>query len=122
MAAIVWADVLGLAPELSTVSTLGQTDILAYVETLDYTKFSDDEGSPIFRLARIYLAAHLGTITLQGGAGAAGPVTQESVGGISRSYGQPFGGVAPGSLDSTAYGKAYRMIVRRTIARAPVVL
>lgn len=122
MSDISWDDVLGVAPSLSSVSTLAQTDILAYVEeNLDSSILEGDDGKA-FRLARIYLAAHFGTVSQQGASGAAGPVTQETVDRLSRSYGQPYGGVAADSLDSTAYGKAYRALIRRTIARAPVVL
>lgn len=119
---IVWADVLGVAPELSTVSALGQTDILAYVNEAFVVDEWGGDASKLLRLARIYLAAHYGTVSVQGSAGAAGPVIGESAGGLSRQYASnsPMG--TDPLFDTTPYGKAFRNLARRSSGRAPVVL
>lgn len=123
MADIIWTDVVAFAPELSTIAAGAQTDILAHVnDTLVVTEFGGETAAKT-RLARIYLAAHFGTVTAQGAAGAAGPVVSETVDRLSRTYGQPYGGgAAPDSLDSTSYGKAFRALVRTTPARIPMLL
>lgn len=121
MASIIWADVVNFASELSTLDTDAQTDILAHVNSaLNVTNWGG-EDSPQLRLGRIYLAAHFGTVSAQGGLGVAGPVTQESAGGLSRSYAWS---TAASELpyESTAYGKAFRALIRATAARAPVLL
>ncbi len=122
MAAIIWTDVTALAPELTSVSSGAQTDLLAYVNTALKVSVFDDETGPMTRLARIYLAAHYATISQQGGAGAAGPVTGESAGGLSRQYASfsPMG--SDPLFDVTPYGKAFRGLCRRSSARSPVVL
>lgn len=123
MADIDWDDVLAHAAELTTTSADARIDILGYVNTTLVADEFGGESTASYKLARIYLAAHFASIAGLGAAGAAGPVTQESVGGVSRSYAQPFSSMGtPASLDSTAYGKAYRQLVRRSYARAPVVL
>lgn len=54
--------------------------------------------------------AHISTLDSRGG-GSAGPITAESVGSLSRSYGQTQSGNNL-SLSSTAYGMEYLSIVR----------
>lgn len=114
MASITWADVVALAPELSTINTTTQTDILAFTNAvLDVTKF-DLEAGPTTRLARIYLAAHFGTLSKLG---AAGPLIGESAGGLSRSYAMPIG---KSQFLTTSYGRAFYQLIR-PIARGPQV-
>lgn len=118
MAAITWSDVSLLAPELSTVAAGAQTLILAYVNDVHDVDAIDGDGEDGYRtkLARIYLAAHLAT-KIGTGAGGAGAVTSESVGGLSRSY-----AVAASSgaeLETTGYGTAYLGILNRSPVRGP---
>ena len=123
MADIVWNDVTGFAAELSTVSALAQTLILAYVNsTPDPDKFGG-EASSRYKLARILLAAHYGTVSLRQGQPPAGPVIAEGEGNLSRAYGFVQDMQASGAdLFSTGYGKEYRSLVRRSgAARAPLV-
>lgn len=119
MADIVWADVTGFAPELTTVSAGAQTLILAYVndEALDSSVFGG-ESANMYKMARIYLAAHRGTLTLRGGT--AGPVTSESAGGLSRSYGS--GMTSSTGLESTVYGQEFLALCNASLARSPVIL
>lgn len=123
MASIVWNDVLALAPELSTVTAGAQTDILAHVNTALAVDVWGGEAGASTRLGRIYLAAHFGTISLQGGTGAAGPVVSESAGELSRSYAWSVQQGGTDSLESTAYGKLYKAMVQRLPkARAPILI
>ncbi len=120
MAAIVWADVTGIAAELATVPVLAQTDLLAYVNTALAVGVFGGETSPKLRLARIYLAAHLATLLTTGGVKSAGPVTSETVGAdsISRSYGGS-GSDSRSEWELTAYGRQYASLVRTSSARWP---
>lgn len=73
-------------------------------------------------MARIYLAAHLGTVAQSGGSAPAGPVTSETVGQVSRSYAQLVGdALASSAWASTAYGRQYAAALRASTARLPVV-
>jgi hypothetical protein len=119
MAAIAWSDVTNFASGLSSVSSGAQTVILAHVnETLDTEKWGG-ESSPKLKYARILLAAHFGTLTLQGASagGGFGIVTGESAGGLSRQY-LAFSpdGTDP-TFDKTVYGQQYRTLLRGTMAR-----
>lgn len=103
MADITWNHVLDHYPELSTIDVDAQVDILAIVNTemLNPTMFGG-ENARTYKLARIYLAAHICAMELMGADGAQGPVTSESAGGLSRSY------ASSGSSDTwemTAPGK-----------------
>ncbi len=118
MAEITWADVVAVAPELSTVASDAQDMIIAYVNDDVSPAAFGGETSPKLKLARVYLAAHEGTLASQSGAGPAGPVTSETDGTIARSY-------AAGSTDnashwnSTSYGRSYVALVRTSRARLP---
>ncbi len=119
MADIAWSDVIELAPELSTVSAGAQSTILAYAnDALSVAAFGG-ETSPKLKLARVYLAAHVGTLSSQGGNPSAGPVTAESADNISRSYAART--VAnPSDWDATSYGQLYAALVRTSRARLPL--
>lgn len=121
MASIAWADVEDHAPELSTIDSDAQTTILAYVNattTIEPSLF-DGETSARLKLARIFLAAHVATTTPMGSSGAAGPVTAESAGRISRSYASVS---TTAGLATTAYGVAFDEILQSSGARAWIAL
>lgn len=121
MAAIVWTDVTDHATELSTIVVDAQTTILAYVNastTIEPTLF-DGEASARLKLARIFLAAHFATYTPMGASGAAGPVTAETAGRISRSYAS---GMTSAALATTTYGQAFDDILKSSGARAWIAL
>lgn len=121
MAAIDWTAVIAHAPELAAVSSQARTEILAHVNTALDVEVFGGEDAPKTRLARIYLAAHLGAgVANSGGSTSVGAVTSESAGGLSRSYGQA-AVVATASLGSTSYGQAYLALVNTSAARAPFV-
>lgn len=113
---IAWEDVTAFASELSEVDENAQDDIVAYVnETLDPAKLGG-EGSQRLRMARIYLAAHLGAMVDKG---ANGPAIMEMEGPVSRQYKAFTSGA---TLHETAYGRRYAEILRGSLARAPFVL
>lgn len=115
MAAITWTDVTDIAAELASVGTNARTKILAFVnEALDETLFANGEADSRLHLARIYLAAHFGSGALagSGSSGPAGPITSESAGGLSRSYGSMAAAVAGGLVSGTWYGNQYLALIR----------
>lgn len=125
MSAIIWADVTAIAPELSTVSDDAQDSILAHVNTALAVDIFGGESAPKTRLARIYLAAHLGSASRtgsSGASGAAGPVVSESAGGLSRSYANLTSASGTGGLSSSTYGQLFEALVGSTPARCPVVV
>ena len=116
MADITWADVTGptgMFPDdaaLGAVPVQAQAIILGRVNRLS-AQFFGGVDSDKYKLARIYLAAHLGAGGGVGGNAAAGPVTSESEGGVSRSYAVVPGAVS-GSHNGTSYGRLYDELVR----------
>ncbi len=116
MADIIWTDVVDFASELSALDSEAQTAILAYVNDALSPKAFGGEDSPKLKLARIYLAAHVGTLS-RGGGGPSGPVTSETAGNISRTYAAAGG--APSDWSSTSYGQLYIALVRTSRARLP---
>jgi hypothetical protein len=124
MAAIVWADVITIATELSTVDGAARVFILTYVNgpAMDPACFDGEDGYTT-RMARIYLAAHMGSSIGKGAAGAAGgPVSSESMGGLSRSYGSASVASSVDSTGSTDYGRRYEALVKNSLARLPFVI
>lgn len=120
---IAWADVLGTASELSTVSDEAQFNILAHVNTALDPDYFGGEGHPSLRLARIFMAAHIATNAKNGASGAAGPVISETLGPASRTYGWSGASSLTGfkELDSTPYGKQLRTLMRASPNRGPFV-
>lgn len=119
MADIAWSDVIDHAAELSAVTAGAQANILAFVNAaLDVATF-DGEAGPRTKLARIYLAAHFATADVVS-TGGAGPLTAESLGDESRSYGSF--SLAAGTLASTGYGNSYLALVNTSAARGPILL
>lgn len=106
--AVTWAQVLLVAPELSSI-----TDTSAQALFLDIAsrqvdpdvcgEFTDDMHR--------YMTAHLATLGAGGSAGgAAGPVTSETLGPMSRSYGTLSGASTEDSLGLTRYGLEYKRL------------
>lgn len=121
MAAIVWDDVTTIVPSLSTVAVGAQTLYLSLVNgAIDTRLFADGENDARLKLARIYLAAHYATSggigSATGGLGASGPVTGESAGTLSRSYGSHgvTGGGGGSSLGTTEWGRLFQLIMMPT--------
>ncbi len=114
MAAITWDNVLEVAAELSTVSDGWQMRILALVNGngIDPDVFDGEDGNDT-GMARCLLAAHFAS--LAGLANTAGPITAETEGGISRSYGSMMSG---SMLGETSYGRQFQLLARMNAAGA----
>ena len=120
---IVWGDVVAFAARLADVAIAAQTDILNFVNNhLSPTGFGG-EGSYRYRLARIYRAAHEGTLALRAAADAVGGVSGRTEGDLSVTYAAAVTVVGSDPLlDSTEFGKLYRQLVKGTARlRGPLV-
>ncbi len=98
MAAIVLADVQAIAADITSVPAA----ILAFVNTKIAVDVFDGEDGESTKLVRCYLAAHWATVLATLGGAAAGAITSESEGGISRSYAQM--DMSGSALGATQYG------------------
>lgn len=117
--AILESDVLAFSPELSVVNSDAWVDIVAYVNEMDLTLLG--ETAQVDRMAKIFLAAHIGTMDARASNGSAGPVTSVSAGGIRRSFGLV--ATASGTaLGSTRYGQMYLDIISASSANGPMVV
>lgn len=115
--AITWNDVVAHEPDLAgtVVSPAAQMDILDHVNnSLAVNEFGGDDD-PRLRLARIYLAAHMGTVVVSG---SRGPVISQTVGPISQSFAAATAG-EDSMYSSTSWGRMYLQIVRTSVARIP---
>jgi len=126
MSAITWANVVDFDSSLSTVNSNAQTAILAHVNAaLNLDAFDGEDGYRT-RLARIFLAAHLGASAVPGSssAGAAGPIVSESGGdGLSVTYAVTAAATSGSSMSETKWGRKYLEMVRTSpTARTIVVL
>lgn len=116
---IFWSDVLAIAPELSTISDRTAVDLIEYVNEMDLTQLC--ESAFTARLAKLYLAAHLGSLDKRANSGAAGPVVGEAAGGVRRSYGLlPLGDAT--WLGSTYYGQSLMALLSMSLAHGPIVV
>lgn len=114
---IIKADVLAVAPELSTLSDQFWLDMLNYANEFDFTSLDTEQT---VRMARIFLCAHLGARAKRSGTGVAGPVTSEAAGGVRRSYGLVAGiGGSLEELNSTQYGLTLKFILSSSGAHGP---
>lgn len=114
---IIKADVLAVAPELTTLTDQFWLDLLEYANEFDFTTLDTEQT---VRMARIFLCAHLGARAKRSGGGTAGPVTGEAAGGVRRSYGliaTAGGGLS--ELGSTQYGQTLASILNMSLVRAP---
>ena len=113
--AIVWADVVAWAPELTNTPLAVQTLSLARAhEIVDPAIFCGDTTSS-YTLALIYMAAHIATLQAQasGAGSAAGLVASESIGGLSVSYKSGFSdNPTMGGYERTGWGQNYIDLVR----------
>lgn len=78
------ADVLALAPALSTLSDAAWVIILAFINTFEGIVCDPQ----LKKLALTFLAAHIGAIIKGGSSGATGAVLSETAGSLKRTYGQ----------------------------------
>jgi hypothetical protein len=115
VAAITWADVTAVAPELTSTPAAAQTLFLSIVngDGLSVSNFGGEEAD-LLKAARIFLAAHLGTVLKRRGAG--GGIASQTEGGASQSYW--YGFANPSVWDTTSYGQMLRTLTMGTPARA----
>ena len=86
----------------------------------DWQREWGGESSAKLRLARTYLAAHFGTMSLRGDT-ATGPAASKSAGPISISYGTAMGG-GSNLYANTNAGLMFLSLVQSLPARAPMVI
>lgn len=114
MADIAWPDVTTAFPNeaaLAAVPVPLQAPILERVNKLS-ANFFGGADSARFKLARLYLAAHMALTTVPGNA-AAGPVTAEAIDDLSRQYAV----MVTGSHGATGYGQAFDELLRSSAGR-----
>ncbi len=114
---IIRADVLAIAPELSTLTDQAWLDLLDYVNEFDFTSLDSEHT---VRMARIFLAAHLGgRVRRAGTTTAVGPIVSEAAGGVRRAYGPVSTGAALSELGSSSYGLMLSSILSMSGAHGP---
>ena len=113
---ITWADVIAIAPELSTFPSDGQAAILGDVVT--YVNVNAHGSQARALAAARYLAAHLATMSTNR-RGATGPLQSIAVGGVSKTFAQAVGKSA---YSATSYGLEYERRVRMAGGARLVVL
>ncbi len=122
MAAIAWSAVVDEVATLASVPIGKQNRILAYVngEALNVSIIGGTAGedSSKLELARIYLACHIGLLQPRSGI-----VSSEGEGDLSIAY--TLMPLPPGSdpfWNQTAYGMAFKALIRSTRAVLPMVV
>lgn len=104
---ITWEEVTALAPELASVSSAGQAQILAQVQMeVAESKWGSPERA---KTAAIWLARHMATF--RGGSTAG--LSSISVGGVSKS----FAGASESDFAQTKYGKEYLRLLKLWMPR-----
>lgn len=120
MAAITWSQVELLASELSAVDAGAQALILEYVNTGLNVAVWGGEESVKLKLARIYLAAHMGALAKQaadGLSGVAGPVYEVTEGDATVRFADIAGSATDAALGQTPYGQEYDRLRATSAAR-----
>lgn len=121
MAAITWAQVLDHVSTLGSVDPDQQADLLALANTGLNAWVFGGEDHVRYKLARIYFVAHFASLPGATEQRAAGPVTSESRGGLSRSY-QAIaagGGADSDTWNDTQWGRRYLQLLLGSRARWP---
>lgn len=122
MAVITWTDVTNHAAALSVVVAAAQTDILAMVNVLLDVEIFGGEIAAKTKLARVYAAAHFGTLELLSSSGAASSVTSERAGDLQRDYGTEAASLDNPDWSTTAAGKMFVTLCNTTEARGGLLL
>jgi hypothetical protein len=122
VSAITWPDVTGHTSDTALTGVPGgaQTAILNYVNAFINTRLFDGEDGYDTKLARIYLAGHMGLGSLPGATSSGGAIVSESGGdGVSVAYAVPANPLD--SASETAWGRRY-LALARTSCAGPVLL
>lgn len=112
MADVTWDDVEALQVNLSTVSPGAQAMFLAYVNTDINPAAFGGEDSPRYRLARVFLAAHLGEIERRKGTE---QVTSKTIGTSSITI--AYAATTEDGLAQTSWGKQYAALLAQSPLR-----
>lgn len=104
---LTWGDVVAIAPHLASAPLELQDLVL---EAVPLRVEQDRWGDPAF-MAGLQLAAHLATVSTQGGK--SGPVSSQAVGQVSVSYGLPSSWEE--GLALTSYGREYIRLRRQAL-------
>lgn len=109
---VAWSDVTSAFPNDTTLAAVdgtaggeGETYLEWVEEQVDDDKLGDRADQ-----VRILLAAHLATVVASGGSGASGPVSSESVDGVSRSYAVTASSDGD-DLTATSYGRRAKLLM-----------
>lgn len=113
MTPITQDDVLEFAPQLAGLKPTTWSDILATANEFDLASYSTDQDR---RMARLFLAAHVGQMLKDARTGAAGPVTSSAVGDIRRSYGLVAMATSTAGLQMTRYGQMFSEMLIFSVA------
>ena len=119
VANITKGDVVGVAAELSSVSDAVWAVWLPWANEFDLSQ-TGATGATV-TLARIYLAAHMVTMSKRGSSAAAGPLTGESAGGLRRSYGL-VSMSGTGSFPLTRYGQLFLDLLDQSPVNGPFLI
>ncbi len=118
MADITWTHVTDHAPGLTGVSGAAQIDILDLVNNLLEVDLFGGEDATKLKLARVYLAAHMGQLwkDSQTGGGSAGPALLKELGDMKTQYASGFGTFSAETYGTTRYGQQFVALRRTTLA------
>lgn len=109
------ADILALAPQLSTLPDAAWVFVLAFLNDFDI-----DCDPSLRRLALSFLGAHMAMVSGSFSAsGATTTVVSESAGGLKRTYAQPTSTSAQSDLTRTPYGQQYLALMAFSCTRGP---
>ena len=110
---IVWSNVTDSFPNDTVLAAVdGDAEGSTYVDWVN-EQVDDDKLGTRADQVRILLAAHLATVVASGGLGASGPVSSESVDGVSRSYAVS-ASTDGDDLTATSYGCRAVLLMRST--------
>lgn len=109
MADIAWADVTSQpnSAALAAIATPWQDTILGYVNSQVNEKVLGHKA----RLAKILLASHYASLSLNNADNSAGPITSRKLAGKAVSYGSG-GAFGMDLLAATGYGRDYLSLIR----------
>lgn len=126
MPPITWDDVVAVAADLTSVPVAAQNFYLALAEEKVNPAAFGGETSVVYKMARIYYAAHFAAMDLVNGDASSQPypISSKSEGGVSISYSVGTGGSTTESMmGETTYGRSFLALVRQSgYARAGFVV
>lgn len=117
---ILKADVLALAPQLSTLPDGAWAMILRFLNTMEGPQCDPQ----LRKLALCLLGAHIGTISgTTGATGATGPVIAETAGGLKVTYAEAVTTANSSDYGLTVYGQQFLAIMKMSsTTRGPILV